>query len=88
MPIRRCFPCPRHAKGGRGRTVRNASLCRDNQGTRVFVARTFYRPLALDDPEDADTYLRRATRNLVTRLRVTTGSRIPPVRHGYRTFTG
>lgn len=60
---------------GRGRMVQNTSLCRNDQGTLVFVAGTFYWPLALYDPEYANTHVRRATRNLMTRMLPAGGDR-------------
>ncbi|MFF2957353.1 N,N-dimethylformamidase beta subunit family domain-containing protein [Streptomyces sp. NPDC057963] len=53
---------------GRGRTVQNTSLCVNKKGTFVFVAGTFYWPLALGDPRHFNPHVQRATRNLLTRM--------------------
>ncbi|MFF9351287.1 N,N-dimethylformamidase beta subunit family domain-containing protein [Streptomyces sp. NPDC014734] len=53
---------------GRRRTQQNTSLCVDERGTIVFVAGTFYWPLALHDPQHVNQHVRRATHNLLSRM--------------------
>lgn len=53
---------------GRGRREHNASLCENSEGTLVFVAGTFYWPLALNEPAHLNPLVQRATRNLVERM--------------------
>ncbi|MEU0833685.1 N,N-dimethylformamidase beta subunit family domain-containing protein [Streptomyces sp. NPDC005969] len=53
---------------GRGHFVQNTGLSENQQGTLVFVAGTFHWPLALDEPGHVNPHVRRATRNLLTRM--------------------
>ncbi len=53
---------------GRGHTVQNTSLCVDERGTQVFVAGTFYWPLALYEPGFVNPHVQRATHNLLSRM--------------------
>lgn len=59
---------PYKDKLGRGRGVQNTGLCEHQDGTLVFVAGTFFWPLALQDPSHYDARIERATRNLIERM--------------------
>ncbi|MGC5342810.1 N,N-dimethylformamidase beta subunit family domain-containing protein [Streptomyces sp. DT171] len=53
---------------GRGRKIQNTGLCENAVGTLVFVAGTFHWPLALSQRGHVDPHVRRATKNLLTRM--------------------
>ncbi|MFE7522118.1 N,N-dimethylformamidase beta subunit family domain-containing protein [Streptomyces halstedii] len=53
---------------GRGRRVQNTSLCENTRKTMVFVAGTFYWPLALNEPEHLNPRVQRATTNLLAEM--------------------
>ncbi|MFJ1550108.1 N,N-dimethylformamidase beta subunit family domain-containing protein [Streptomyces sp. NPDC088246] len=53
---------------GRGERIQNTSLLQHPDGTMVFVAGTFFWPLALIAPDHLDSRIRTATSNLFNRM--------------------
>ncbi|MFK0188692.1 N,N-dimethylformamidase beta subunit family domain-containing protein [Streptomyces rubiginosohelvolus] len=53
---------------GRGERIQNTSLVQHRDGTMIFVAGTFFWPLALSSPDHLDSRIETATVNLLDRM--------------------